>query len=303
MAQINRYKIDYEEFKKYCGILSNKIKISGKEYKYIYPIPKNGLYVANEINKIIHIPVEVDYDRVKEFNKNEILIVDDIIDSGRTLDKYYGYDKAVLFVKNNNSDKINYYVKDIEEWIQFYFEKDNDIEDNLVRILEYLGENPNREGLKDTPKRIIKSWEKLFGGYRQDIKDILTSFEDDRCDEMIILKNIEFYSTCEHHFLPFFGKCHIAYIPDKKIIGVSKLARILEMYARRLQIQERLTKQIADCIEDGLQAKGVMVIIEAQHFCMTSRGIEKQQSRMVTSAIRGSFNHSEVRNEFLNLIR
>ena len=110
MAQINRYKIDYEEFKKYCEILSNKIKISGKEYKYIYPIPKNGLYVANEINKIIHIPVEVDYDRVKEFNKNEILIVDDIIDSGRTLDKYYGYDKAVLFVKNNNSDKINYYV-------------------------------------------------------------------------------------------------------------------------------------------------------------------------------------------------
>lgn len=173
----------------------------------------------------------------------------------------------------------------------------------IRELLTYIGEDPNREGLLATPKRIIKSWKTLFGGYDQNIKDILTTFEEGTCKEMVILKDIEFYSTCEHHFLPFSGVCHIAYIPNKKIVGVSKLARILEMFARRLQIQERLTTQIAECIMKELNAKGAMVICEAQHLCMTARGIQKQQSKMITSAIRGVFEQSEVRNEFLSLIK
>jgi len=179
----------------------------------------------------------------------------------------------------------------------------DDIEYFLTEIIQYIGEDPYREGLIDTPERIMKSWGKLFGGYKQKPEDFLTVFEDGKCDEMVILRDIEFYSTCEHHFLPFFGKCHIAYIPDKKVIGVSKLARIMEMFARRLQIQERMTNQIANCIEDILQPKGIMIICEAQHFCMTSRGVEKQNSKMITSAIRGVFENIEVRNEFLILLR
>jgi GTP cyclohydrolase I len=181
----------------------------------------------------------------------------------------------------------------------------NKIIENLKEILLYIGEDPEREGLKDTPERIIRSWEKLFGGYNKNIKDIITTFEDGKCNEMVILKDIEFYSTCEHHFLSFSGYCHVAYIPQLKVIGISKIARIVEMFARRLQIQERLTNQIADCIQKELRARGVMVICEAQHLCMTSRGIEKQNSKMITSAIRGVFKNenSGARNEFMRLLR
>lgn len=179
------------------------------------------------------------------------------------------------------------------------------IENSLKEILNFIGDNSEREGLKDTPKRIIRSWEKLFGGYKQNAKDILkTTFIDGTCNEMVILKDIEFYSTCEHHFLPFIGKISIGYIPNGRVVGVSKLARLVEIYARRLQIQERMTGQIADDIMKYLEAQGCMVICEAQHLCMTSRGVEKQKSKMKTSAIRGVyFTQSEIRNEFLQLIR
>lgn len=179
------------------------------------------------------------------------------------------------------------------------------IENSLKEILAYIGDNPDREGLKDTPKRIRKSWKKLFGGYGQNPADILTAtFTDGTCNEMVILKDIEFYSTCEHHFLPFTGKVSIGYIPQGKVVGVSKLARLVEIYARRLQIQERMTGQIADDIMKYIGAQGCMVICEAQHLCMTSRGVEKQQSKMMTSAIRGVFfSQKEIRQEFLELVR
>jgi GTP cyclohydrolase I len=177
------------------------------------------------------------------------------------------------------------------------------IENKIKDILSYLGENPEREGLKETPKRMIKSWEKLFGGYKQNPKEILkTTFNEGKCNEMVILKNIEFYSTCEHHFLPFSGIVHVAYIPNKSVVGISKLARLIEVFARRLQIQERLTTQIADAIMEYLNTLGTIVIIEAQHLCMTARGIEKQKSIMITSAIRGVFEKSKARNEFLQII-
>lgn len=175
------------------------------------------------------------------------------------------------------------------------------IENSIRDILAHIGDDPAREGLIDTPKRIIKSWDKLFGGYDKNPKDIARVFEDGACNEMVVLKNIEFYSTCEHHFLPFFGKMHAAYIPNGKVIGVSKLARIVEIFARRLQIQERLVSQIADSIQEILEPKGVMIVCEAQHFCMTSRGVEKQNSIMVTSAIRGVFQENDTRQEALRL--
>ena len=178
------------------------------------------------------------------------------------------------------------------------------IEYSLKKILKFIGEQPDREGLKETPKRIIKSWKELFAGYNHSASDILKTFEEGACDEIVILKDIDFYSTCEHHFLPFFGKVSIGYLPNKKVIGISKLARLVEIYARRLQIQERMTSLIADDLIKFLEPKGVIVICKSTHFCMTSRGIKKKDSQMITSAVRGIFlTNPQLKNEFMQLIK
>ena len=170
-------------------------------------------------------------------------------------------------------------------------------------LLIAMGEDPNRKGLLNTPNRVKKSFEFLTKGYREDIDKIINNaiYETEN-DDMIIIKNIEFYSLCEHHLLPFYGKCHIGYIPNKKIIGASKLARIVEIFARRLQIQERLSRQITETINKKLNAQGVGIVMEAQHMCMTMRGVSKQHSKMVTSAMLGGFRKSTTRMEFLSLI-
>lgn len=178
------------------------------------------------------------------------------------------------------------------------------IENSIKEIIKYIGEDGNREGLLETPSRVVKSWGKLYGGYLKDPKDLLKTFDRECYSNLILLKNIEFYSTCEHHMLPFFGKAHIAYIPKDKVIGVSKLARLLEIYSRRLQIQERIGNQVTSFLTKELDALGAGCILEAQHFCMTSRGVEKQNSIMVTSSLEGLFMEDiKVREEFLNLIK
>ena len=177
------------------------------------------------------------------------------------------------------------------------------IERHAKKILEYIGEDPTREGLLETPKRMRKAWDEIFSGYKTDPKDLVKCFTKGTCEEMVILKNAEFYSTCEHHFFPFFGHCSIGYIPEGKVIGVSKLARILDCFSKRMQIQERMTSQIADFLVEELQPKGVFVLCEGVHFCMTSRGVRKQDASMITSAIRGVFkDNAQTRNEFLHLI-
>ena len=177
--------------------------------------------------------------------------------------------------------------------------------EELVRQwLKNIGENPEREGLAKTPERVAKAWQFLTRGYRMSLEEVTNDavFESD-AHHMVIVKDIEIYSMCEHHMLPFFGRCHIGYIPNGKVLGVSKLARIADMFARRLQIQERLTKQIAEALMDYLQPQGVGVVVEAQHLCMMMRGVEKQNSFMITSAVLGSF-HDDLatRTEFLKLM-
>ncbi len=178
------------------------------------------------------------------------------------------------------------------------------MEVDVRNILRKVGEDPDREGLKDTPRRVAKAYEHILGGYKKDPRKILEKamFTED-INQMIIVKDIEIYSMCEHHMLPFFGKCHIGYIPDGKIYGLSKLARVADAFARRLQVQERLTHQIAQTIMEPIAAEGVGVVIEAQHMCMMMRGVEKQNSITTTSAMLGSFREDDkVRNEFLRLI-
>ena len=174
---------------------------------------------------------------------------------------------------------------------------------NLREILAYIGDDPSREGLLETPKRIVKSWKKLYGGYAQKPQDVLKTFVEGSCEEMVVLKDIEFYSTCEHHLQPFFGTISIGYLPNGRVLGISKLARLVEVFARRLQIQEKLVAQIADSLMETLHPHGVMVVCKAKHMCISSRGIEKHNAVMVTSAIRGAFNKLEVRSEFLEMIK
>ena len=177
-------------------------------------------------------------------------------------------------------------------------------EDLVREMIARIGEDPSREGLVDTPQRVVKSMEYLTHGYSQQPSDVLNGalFTVDY-DEMVIVKDIEMFSLCEHHMLPFFGKVHVAYIPKGKVIGLSKIPRLVEVFARRLQVQERLTRQIADAIQQAIQPQGVGVVIEARHLCMMMRGIEKQHSSTVTSAMVGCFRQKETRLEFLSLVR
>ena len=179
------------------------------------------------------------------------------------------------------------------------------VEELVRELLLEMGEDPEREGLERTPRRVAESYEFLTSGYEADTKELINeAVFSHEADQMIVARNIDVYSLCEHHMLPFFGRCHVGYIPDGKVLGVSKIARLVDMYARRLQIQERLTEQIAHAIDDAIAPRGVGVTIEARHLCMAMRGVEKTDSLMVTSSVLGSFRSSEAtRTEFMALIR
>lgn len=182
---------------------------------------------------------------------------------------------------------------DLEEQLQHHY----------YEILRLLGENPQREGLLKTPKRVAHSMQELTRGYKQNPSAILQSAKfHESYDQMVIVRDIQFYSLCEHHLLPFYGKAHIAYIPNEYITGLSKIARVVDIFAHRLQVQERLTQQIKQCIDEALQPLGVMVVVEARHMCMQMRGVEKSGSITTTSAISGAFNSAKTRAEFLRLI-
>ena len=180
----------------------------------------------------------------------------------------------------------------------------DDIQSHITGLLKIIGEDTSREGLVDTPKRVAKSYEKLFEGYGKDPQDVVTVFDSEKYDEMIIIKDIDFFSMCEHHMLPFFGKVHVGYLPTDKIIGASKIPRIVDIFARRLQNQERLTKQIADTLSELLSPKGIGVVMEAEHLCMKARGVEKLNTIMSTSSFTGLFkSNMNTRSEFLTLIK
>jgi GTP cyclohydrolase I len=181
----------------------------------------------------------------------------------------------------------------------------SEIREHVAEILRLLGEDPSREGLAGTPLRVERAFKQFTRGYAQDPGEILrgTTFEASDYDEMVIVKDIDVYSLCEHHLLPFFGKCHVAYLPDKRVAGLSKIPRVVEVYARRLQIQERLTTQIAKVIDETLRPKGVAVVVEAFHLCVMMRGVEKGNAHMITSSMLGRFrSDSKTREEFLDLI-
>ena len=263
-----------------------------------YPVPRGGVYAAQAVQTAMaQAPLPITLNLVTDSDEADV-VVDDLIDSGATMKRFVGRPFYVLLDKREEGPS----------WVVFPWEQMNNEDgpqENVRRLIEYIGDDPNREGLRETPDRVVRSYVELFGGYRRKPGDVVKVFEDDSCDEMVAVRNVEFYSTCEHHMLPFFGKAHIAYIPNGRVIGVSKLVRLLEVFSRRLQIQERLCQQVTGALDEFLKPKGSACILEARHLCMTSRGVAKQGSMMVTSSLTGVFREAGnmARQELLGMLR
>jgi GTP cyclohydrolase I len=265
-----------------------------QKHRRVFGIPRGGSVIAALLTQKGNHPVD-DPDHADVF-------VDDLIDSGATSVKWRTkYPNKGFWAP---IDKRNARDKDLG-WIVFPWEDPDpsrDAEDTVTRLLQQIGENPNREGLKETPKRVVRSWNEIFAGYKINPRLLLkTTFSASGYDQMVILRDIEFHSTCEHHMLPFSGSATVAYIPGKQVVGLSKMARLVDAFSRRLQIQERLTQQVADTLQAVLKPRGVGVIMKAKHHCMLCRGVEKQHGSMVTSALLGAFREPAVRQEFLQL--
>ncbi len=273
----------------FAGHKSIKIKL--------YGIPRGGIPAAylvcsrDPIFEIVDTPAEAD------------ALIDDIVDTGKTAVRYSQEYKTSVYplVDKLGADRNL-------GWVVFPWEgsPEKGIEDNIVRLLQFVGEDPEREGLKETPTRVAKAWQSWTSGYALEPGDVLKSFEDggEGYDEMVIVRDIPFYSHCEHHLAPFFGTATIGYIPNGKIVGLSKLSRLLDVFAKRLQVQERLTNQIAEALMEDLKAKGCAVVIKARHMCMESRGVCKQGHHTITSALRGVvMEKPEVRAEFMALVK
>lgn len=263
--------------------IKERVSKMDSSLKY-YGVPRGGSYISAMLNPV-DTPEEAD------------VIIDDLIDSGNTREKYRQYDKPFigLFDKQLESE-----IK--SSWLIFPWEEKEEIpvEENYIRILEYLGENPNREGLQETPKRYIKFLKEFLTPPEFNF----TTFDAEGTDEMIVQSNIPFYSLCEHHTAPFFGVAAIAYVPNDKIVGLSKLARTLEYYSRRLQNQERITTQVAERLQEELNPFGVAVSLKAQHLCMAMRGVKKHDTWTTTSKLLGCFKDDPMaRNEFLTFTR
>lgn len=256
------------------------------EGKY-WGVPRGGQIVAGLTGKAVDNPNECDY------------IIDDLIDSGKTRDDFkrlFPYKKFVALFDKQNEPELN------RRWLEFPWEVEEkkDAETCVTRLLEHFGEDVTREGLQDTPKRYVKFFKEFLNPPEWNC----TSFESEGYDEMIVQTNIPFHSLCEHHIAPFMGEGHIAYIPNKRIVGLSKLARTLETFSRRLQNQERITTQVAEFLQNELDAKGVAVVLKAKHMCMEMRGVKKHDTYTTTSKLIGVFKTDDkAKNEFLSLIK
>lgn len=265
---------------------------SSPDQRHLYGIPRGGTPAAYLVAAALSGAAVVDSAEEADF------FIDDLVDSGATRDRYMSAYSRPFFALFEKGD----------DWLVFPWEAtvEGSADDIPVRLLQFIGEDPTRGGLKDTPKRYLRAWQHWAGGYKEDPAALLKCFEDgaEKCDEMVLVKSIPVYSHCEHHLAPFFGVAHVAYIPDGKIVGLSKISRLVDVFARRLQVQERLTNQIADAMEQNLAPKGVAVVIECRHLCMESRGIQRQGSSTTTSAMRGVFRESAAaRAEFMGLVR
>lgn len=265
--------------------LADRHRATVDTYTGLYGIPRGGIPVALLLAPILGLPIVDDI-------QPGTLIVDDLADSGRTATRHHTPDTVfdALYRKPQTPTTIAPAATTTTDWLVFPWEHDNgsDINDAITRLIQYIGEDPNRDGLIDTPHRVARTYRELTTGYHNDPATILArTFDVGPIDQMIHVDNIEFVSLCEHHMLPFTGRAHVAYIPNGRVVGLSKIPRTVETFARRLQVQERLTEQIADAIQNALNPHGVGVTITAHHSCMGLRGAKQPNATMTTTALRG----------------
>lgn len=290
----------YEYGKKTAASIERWAIASKKSTIMAFPVPRGGVPAAYLIKSIL--PQIVLTQDVSEAD----IIIDDLVDSGATEAHYcarYAAKPFFSLIDKRKERERN----GVSPWYVFPWEEHSEgsIEDNIRRLLQYVGEDASREGLLETPHRVAKAWKHWCGGYEKDAASILKVFEDgaESYDQMVTVKDIPIYSHCEHHLAAIIGTASIAYIPNGRIVGLSKLSRLADMYARRLQVQERLTDQIADAIVQHLRPQGVGVIIKARHLCMESRGVCQQGHHTVTTALRGAIrDEPQTRSEFLRLV-
>ena len=277
----------------------------------IWGIPRGGIPATYALVSVSPSSAFI----VRDDPKRADFLIDDLADSGATRARWaaeIGVPVGVLFTKRlqDAADGYALYGGALagDEWVVFPWEAGDTVgaDDIVIRLLQFIGEDPERPGLIETPKRVVKAWQEWFGGYKIEPKEVLKTFADgaEKVDEMVVVRDIPVYSHCEHHLAPFFGVAHVAYIPNGSIVGLSKLPRLVDIFARRLQVQERLTNQIADALNTELSPKGVGVVIECRHLCMESRGVRKAGATTVTSAMRGvMFDIPAARAELLSLVR
>lgn len=311
---MDKYYVSHEEVSRAVTLMARRINTwaadRGKNgLLKVFPVPRGGVPITYMLQG--QLPILV-VDSVFDAD----LIVDDLIDSGATKERYVNLDHPSVapldappffnaFTKKYVEDGI--YLPE-NHWAVFPWEdgdQDTSADDIVVRLLQFIGEDPARGGLVETPQRVLRAWQHWAGGYQKDPADVLKTFDDgaEKCDEMILVRDIPFYSQCEHHLAPFFGTAHIGYIPNGRIVGLSKLSRLLDIFARRLQVQERLTNQVADALAEHLEPLGVGVVIQARHLCMESRGICQQGHSTITSAMRGALlDNPAARSEFMSLV-
>lgn len=299
---MQKFQLSWEDIEHRADLVARQIDLDHKNAVEVraYPIPRGGIPAALAIQCAVHRRQRPIVLLLVESMAEADIYLDDIVDTGATRDRYCNDNPKPFYAL---VDKLT----DGPCWFVFPWERmvnEDGPEENVRRVIEYIGDDPKREGLRETPSRVVRSYSELFSGYGQSPADAIKVFEDGACDEMVILRDLEFYSCCEHHMLPFFGKAQIAYIPDRRVIGASKLARILEIYSRRLQIQERLCAQVTAALDEFLQPKGSACVLEAKHLCMVCRGVQKQNSILVTSSLTGVFRDSsnDARREFLGMI-
>lgn len=264
---------------------------------FLYGVPRGGVAAAYAVAQALKV-FGRDAEVVDDVSRADY-VIDDLIDSGATAARFVEKEFYSLFKRSDFGG----------QWLVFPWEvgdHDASKEDIIVRQLQAIGEDVTRGGLLETPARVVKAWGERFWGYGQDPADVLKVFEDgaERCDQMVVVSNIPIYSKCEHHLEDIFGVVHIGYIPSGKVVGLSKLARVADIFARRCQVQERLTNQIADALDENLSPQGVGVVIEARHMCMESRGVRTPGTTTTTSALRGDMlSDAATRAEFLSLVR
>jgi len=276
-------RITWAEFTRDCGGLVEEIRRAGLRVSGVFGVPSGGCHVAQIVAHALEVPVLDEPER-------DCVVVDDLIDSGKTIQSYSARGHMCLTLYRKPHSPPGYGIRTLSGWLQFPWEHSGRPEDAVTRLLEFIGEDPTRDGLIKTPERVCRAFAEMTAGYAQTAKDILGTVFETEYDQVIMLRDIQFSSLCEHHMLPFSGLATVAYLPGTgKVVGISKLARLVQMHAKRLQIQERMTSDIADDVMNILSAKGAAVIIRAKHLCMGCRGIKDPVASMVTSEMRGLF--------------